>query len=50
VGLELFAETLEELGVPVVQVDWRPPASGDQRLADLLSRLQKASGQGSDPG
>ncbi|MCH7606316.1 MAG: fdrA domain protein [Chloroflexi bacterium] len=46
VGLELFAETLEELGVPVVQVDWRPPAAGDQRLADLLSRLQKASGQG----
>ncbi len=43
VGLEIFAETLEELGVPVVQLDWRPPAAGDQRLVDLLSRLEKSS-------
>lgn len=45
VGLEIFAETLEELGVPVVQLDWRPPAAGDQRLVDLLSRLEKSSRQ-----
>ena len=43
VGLEIFAETLEELGVPVVQLDWRPPAAGDQRLVDLLSRLETSS-------
>ena len=43
VGLEIFAETLEELGVHVVQLDWRPPAAGDQRLVDLLSRLEKSS-------
>ena len=43
VGLEIFAETLEELGVPVVQLDWRPPAAGDQRLVELLSRLEKSS-------
>ena len=42
-GWEIFAETLEELGVPVVQLDWRPPAAGDQRLVDLLSRLEKSS-------
>ena len=46
VGLGIFAETLEELGFPVVQVDWRPPAGGDQRLAGLLSRLE----QGGSPG
>ena len=27
VGLELFANDLRSLGVPVVQVDWRPPAA-----------------------
>ena len=38
VGLELFAETLAALGVPVVAVEWRPPAGGDPRLAALLVR------------
>jgi len=42
VGLEVFAETLQELGFPVVQVDWRPPAGGDDRLTDLLSRLERS--------
>jgi FdrA protein len=39
VGLEGLAESLEALDVPVVQVDWRPPAGGDPKLADLLSKL-----------
>ncbi len=39
VGLEGFAETLEGIGVPVVHVDWRPPAGGDPRLAGLLAKL-----------
>ena len=39
VGLEGFAEALESLGVPVVHVDWRPPAGGDARLASLLAKL-----------
>ena len=38
-GLELFAETLEADGVEVIQVDWRPPAGGDLRLAALLAAL-----------
>lgn len=42
VGLEVFAETLQGLGFQVVQVDWSPPAGGDQRLADLLSRLERS--------
>ncbi|MBQ10887.1 MAG: hypothetical protein CMJ45_04995 [Planctomyces sp.] len=42
IGLEVFADTLSELGFPVVQVDWRPPAGGDQRLTDLLSRLNQS--------
>ena len=39
VGLGLFAATLAELGLPVVHVEWRPPAAGDVRLAGLLARL-----------
>jgi FdrA protein len=39
VGLRMFAESLREQGVQVVQVDWVPPAGGDQQLADLLEDL-----------
>ncbi len=39
IGLELFAATLERHGVPVVHLDWKPPAGGDPRLVQLLRRL-----------
>ena len=39
VGLERFAQDLESLAVPVVQVEWSPPAGGDPALAALLSKL-----------
>ncbi len=39
IGLEGFARDLESLNVPVLHVDWRPPAGGDPALADLLSKL-----------
>ncbi len=48
IGLELFAETLTRHHVPLVHLDWRPPAQGDAHLLDLLQRLQgplKASGE-----
>jgi hypothetical protein len=38
-GLRGFAESLREQGVEVVQVDWTPPAGGDEELADLLEKL-----------
>lgn len=38
-GLRDFAESLREQGVEVVQVDWTPPAGGDEELADLLEML-----------
>ncbi len=40
IGLELFAETLRRHHVPLVHLDWRPPAQGDAHLLDLLRRLQ----------
>ena len=39
VGHEGLAQDLERQGVAVVRVDWRPPAGGDPKLADLLSKL-----------
>jgi hypothetical protein len=38
VGLELFAAELASTGIPVVHVDWRPPAGGPA-IAALLARL-----------
>jgi FdrA protein len=40
VGLDLFAESLQVQGIPVVPVDWTPPAGGKQRLLDLLDKLE----------
>lgn len=39
VGLEGFAGDLRALGVPVVHVQWQPPAGGDAKLAALLAKL-----------
>ena len=39
VGLEGFATDLHALGVPVVHVQWSPPAGGDAKLAALLAKL-----------
>ena len=39
VGLERFAEDLAAQGVAVQHVAWSPPAGGDARLAELLSKL-----------
>ena len=39
IGLEGFAEDLREVGVDVVQVDWRPPTGGNSRLTALLANL-----------
>ncbi|HSF93946.1 MAG TPA: hypothetical protein VLA52_02895 [Thermohalobaculum sp.] len=39
IGLEGFAAELRQQGVEVIQVDWTPPAGGDAKLADLLSKL-----------
>jgi len=41
IGLESFAEDLRNVDVPVIQMDWRPPAGGDMRLLALLDSLDK---------
>jgi FdrA protein len=41
VGLESFAESLIAQNAPVLHVDWRPPAGGDERLMALLEKMRK---------
>jgi FdrA protein len=40
VGLETFTESLADQGAQVIQVDWRPPASGDEKLMGILERMK----------
>lgn len=38
-GLATFAENLREQDTEVIQMDWRPPAGGNERLITLLEKL-----------
>ena len=39
IGIASFSEDLQKAGVPVIQMDWRPPAGGDRKLIKLLDVL-----------
>lgn len=39
VGLHGFFDTLQEVGAPATQVDWRPPLGGDPGLANRLAMI-----------
>jgi len=41
VGLESFTDSLKSQGAGVVQVDWKPPAGGNEKLMGLLSRMRR---------
>ena len=40
VGLESFTESLMAQGAPVIQVDWQPPAGGNEKLMAILERMR----------
>ena len=40
VGLESFTQSLAAQDAPVIQVDWRPPAGGNQKLMAILERMK----------
>ena len=40
VGLETFTESLNDQGAGVIQVDWRPPAGGNEKLMGILERMK----------
>jgi hypothetical protein len=39
VGVRDFGDSLRAAGYEVVQLDWSPPAGGDQKIAELLDDL-----------
>ncbi len=39
IGFREFGEALLGQGVRVIQVDWQPPAAGDEELTSLLDEL-----------
>jgi FdrA protein len=41
VGLESFAVNLTAQGAQAIQVDWRPPAGGNEKLMAILERMRK---------
>jgi hypothetical protein len=38
-GIDSFSEDLRKAEVPVIQMDWRPPAGGNRKLIALLDSL-----------
>jgi FdrA protein len=40
VGLESFTESLAAQDAAAIQVDWKPPAGGNERLMAILERMQ----------
>lgn len=42
VGLESFTANLKDQNAPVVQVEWKPPAGGNERLMNILSRMKSS--------
>lgn len=41
VGLESFYDSLISQGAQAVHVEWKPPASGNEKMAALLARMKK---------
>jgi len=41
VGLDSFAASLRAQGAPAIQVDWRPPAGGNEQLMAILERMRR---------
>lgn len=39
VGLSSFAEDMKSQGAEVIQVDWKPPAGGDEEMLRILEKL-----------
>jgi FdrA protein len=41
IGLESFHESLLAQGASSIQMDWRPPAGGNEKLAGILARMKR---------
>jgi FdrA protein len=41
-GLESFAANIEDQDAPVIHVEWRPPAGGNEKLMTILEKMRTA--------
>jgi FdrA protein len=41
VGLESFAASLTAQEAPVIHVNWKPPAGGNEKLMSILERMKQ---------
>lgn len=41
IGVESFHLSLQSQGAQSIQVDWRPPAAGNEKLAGILAKMKK---------
>jgi FdrA protein len=39
-GLESFAANIEDQDAPVIHVEWRPPAGGNEKLMSILEKMR----------
>ena len=39
-GLESFYESITSQGAKCVQVEWRPPAGGNEKMMDILAKMR----------
>lgn len=40
-GLESFSKDLKNQNVPVIHMNWRPPAGGNEKMMELLRKLKR---------
>ena len=40
VGVDIFASAFRAQDTPCVHVEWKPPAGGNKKMADLLAKLK----------
>ena len=43
IGLSSFKDTIKESDAEVIQVDWKPPTQIDERILQLLSKMNPIS-------
>lgn len=41
IGIPSFADDLKKQGIPVVHVDWQPPAGGNKKIQALFEKLHR---------
>ena len=46
IGIPSFADDLKKQGVPVIHVEWQPPAGGNRKIQALLDKINRWQAKG----